>query len=127
MCGFVLAYAQKSDRLPDQSWLSRMAAAIRHRGPDEQGQHRSDRAVMMHPRLSIIDLADGQQPMCTPDGLVWIVFNGEIYNFRAVQDWLAAAGHPISTNSNTYVLLHPYLVWGEKCLNRLNSIVALPI
>src|SRR5258708_306137 len=127
MCGFVLAYAQKSDRLPDQSLLSRMDAAIRHRGPDEHGQHRSDRAVMVQRRLAIIDLADGQQPMCTPDGLVWIVFNGEIYNFRAVQDELAAAGHPISTNSDTEVLLHAYLVWGEKCLDRLNGMFAFAI
>ncbi|HYS58839.1 MAG TPA: asparagine synthase (glutamine-hydrolyzing) [Burkholderiales bacterium] len=127
MCGFVLAYAQTRDRLPDQALLDRMDTAIGHRGPDEHGQKRCDRAVMGHRRLAIIDLAGGQQPMCTSDGQVWIVFNGEIYNFRAVRDDLAAAGHPVNTDSDTEVLLHAYLVWGEKCLDRLNGMFAFAI
>jgi len=116
MCGFVLAYALTGDRLPDEALLGRMDTAIRHRGPDEHGQKRFERAVMGHRRLAIIDLSGGQQPMCTPDGKVWIVFNGEIYNFHAVRDELVAAGHPLNTHSDTEVLLHAYLVWGEKCL-----------
>src|SRR5256885_9703291 len=127
MCGFVLAYAQTSDRLPDQTLLDRMDSAIRHRGPDEHGQTRCDRAVMGHRRLAIIDVAGGRQPMCTPDGQVCIVFNGEIYNFRAIRDELAAAGHPLNTSSDTEVLLHAYLVWGEKCLDRLNGMFAFAI
>ena len=127
MCGFVLAYAQTRDRLPDQTLLDRMDTAIHHRGPDEHGQKRCDRAVMGHRRLAVIDLAGGQQPMCAPDGPVWIVFNGEIYNFQAVRDDLAAAGHPLDTNSDTEVLLHAYLVWGEKCLDRLNGMFAFAI
>src|SRR2546426_4791018 len=127
MCGFVLAYAQTSDRLPDQTLLDRMDTAIRHRGPDGHGQTRCDRAVMGHRRLAIIDITGGRQPMCTPDGKVWIVFNGEIYNFQAVRDELAAAGHPLSTHSDTEVLLHAYLVWGEKCLDRLNGMFAFAI
>jgi asparagine synthase (glutamine-hydrolysing) len=127
MCGFVLAYAQTSNRLPDKSLLDRMDNAIRHRGPDEHGQKRFDRAVMGHRRLAIIDIAGSRQPMCTPDGQVCIVFNGEIYNFRAVQDELAAAGHPLNTNSDTEVLLHAYVVWGEKCLDRLNGMFAFAI
>jgi asparagine synthase (glutamine-hydrolysing) len=82
---------------------------------------------MGHRRLAIIDLTGGQQPMCTPDGKVWIVFNGEIYNFHAVRDELAAAGHPLNTHSDTEVLLHAYLVWGEKCLERLNGMFAFAI
>ncbi len=104
-----------------------MDTAIHHRGPDEHGQKRCDRAVMGHRRLAVIDLASGQQPMCTSDGQVWIVFNGEIYNFHAVRDDLAAAGHPLHTNSDTEVLLHAYLVWGEKCLDRLNGMFAFAI
>jgi len=113
--------------LPDQTLLDRMDTAIHHRGPDEHGQKRCDRAVMGHRRLAVIDLASGQQPMCTSDGQVWIVFNGEIYNFHAVRDDLAAAGHPLHTNSDTEVLLHAYLVWGEKCLDRLNGMFAFAI
>ena len=127
MCGFVLAYAQTSDRLPDQTLLDRMDTAIRHRGPDEHGQTRCDRAVMGHRRLAIIDITGGRQPMCTPDGKVLIVFNGEIYNFRAIRDELAAAGHPLNTSSDTEVLLHAYLVWGQKCLDRLNGMFAFAI
>jgi asparagine synthase (glutamine-hydrolysing) len=104
-----------------------MDAVIRHRGPDEHGQTRCDRAVMAHRRLAIIDIADGHQPMCTPDGQVWIVFNGEIYNFHSVRDELAAAGHPLVTSSDTEVLLHAYLVWGEKCLDRLNGMFAFAV
>jgi len=127
VCGFVFAYSQTSDRLPDQTRLNRMDGVIRHRGPDEHGQQRLDRAVMGHRRLAIIDLAGGQQPMCTPDGQVWIVFNGEIYNFRAIQDELVAAGCALNTSSDTEVLLHAYLVWGERCLDRLNGMFAFAI
>jgi len=127
MCGFVLAYARTGDRLPDRALLSRMDTTIRHRGPDEHGQQRFDCAVMGHRRLAIIDLSGGRQPMCTSDGKVWVVFNGEIYNFQAVQDELAAAGHPLNTHSDTEVLLHAYLVWGEKCLGRLNGMFAFAI
>jgi len=127
MCGFVLAYARTGDNLPDQALLGRMDTAIRHRGPDEHGQQRFDCAVMGHRRLAIIDLSGGQQPMCTPDGKVCIVFNGEIYNFHAVRDELAAAGHPLNTHSDTEVLLHAYLVWGAKCVDRLNGMFAFAI
>src|SRR5689334_6950137 len=127
MCGFVLAYAQTADSLPDQDLLDRMDGAIRHRGPDGHGQQRSERAVTGHRRLAIIDLAGGQQPMCAPDGRSWIVFNGEIYNFDAVRDELAAAGHPLDTRSDTEVLLHAYLAWGERCLDRINGMFAFAI
>jgi len=127
VCGFVFAYSQTSDRLPDQTRLDRMDGVIRHRGPDEHGQKRLDRAVMGHRRLAIIDLAGGRQPMCTPDGQVWIVFNGEIYNFRAIQDELVAAGYALNTSSDTEVLLHAYLAWGERCLDRLNGMFAFAI
>ena len=127
MCGFVFAYAKSGLGLPDQARLDLMDSAIRHRGPDEHGQKLLDRAVMGHRRLAIIDITGGQQPMCSPDGQVWIVFNGEIYNFIAVRDELAAAGHPLKTNSDTEVLLHAWLVWGEKCLDRLNGMFAFAI
>jgi asparagine synthase (glutamine-hydrolysing) len=127
MCGFVFAYSQAGGGLPDQSLLDRMDAAIRHRGPDAHGQEQTARAAMRHRRLAIIDLTGGRQPMSSANGQVWIVFNGEIYNFREVQDELAAAGQPIDTNSDTEVLLHAYLAWGEACLERLNGMFAFAI
>jgi asparagine synthase (glutamine-hydrolysing) len=127
MCGFVFAYSQSAHGLPDRALLDRMDAAIRHRGPDARGEQHTARAAMRHRRLAIIDLAGGRQPMSSADGAVWIVFNGEIYNFREVQKALAAAGHPVQTDSDTEVLLQAYLVWGEACLERLNGMFAFAI
>ena len=127
MCGFVFAYSQAGIGVPDQRLLDRMDSAIRHRGPDAHGQRQTTRAALRHRRLAIIDLAGGQQPMSSADGQVWIVFNGEIYNFREVQAELAAAGRPVETNSDTEVLLAAYLAWGERCLERLNGMFAFAI
>src|SRR3954447_7876737 len=101
MCGFVLAYARHGGApLTHDKSVERMAATIVHRGPDQQGEAALDRVSMAHRRLSIIDLTGGQQPMCTSDGRLWLVFNGEIYNFRALRAELAAAGHPLETESD---------------------------
>ena len=127
MCGFVFAYSQAGSLLPDASILDRMDRAIRHRGPDAHGEQQTARAAMRHRRLAIIDLTGGGQPMSSADGQVWIVFNGEIYNFMAVRDELAAAGQPTETNSDTEVLLRAYLQWGEACLERLNGMFAFAI
>jgi asparagine synthase (glutamine-hydrolysing) len=127
MCGFVFAYSQDGGALPDHSVLDRMDRAIRHRGPDAHGEQQTPRAALRHRRLAIIDLTGGRQPMSSADGRVAIVFNGEIYNFREVQAELAAAGHPLDTNSDTEVLLRAYLVWGEACVGRLNGMFAFAI
>jgi asparagine synthase (glutamine-hydrolysing) len=128
MCGFVMAYARHGGAsLPARNCVDRMAASILHRGPDQHGQVVRERVAMAHQRLAIIDLTGGQQPMCTPDGRLWLVFNGEIYNFRALIAELAAAGHPLDTNSDTEVLLNAYRVWGPRCLERLNGMFAFAI
>jgi asparagine synthase (glutamine-hydrolysing) len=128
MCGFVLAYAKSGARLPEAALLNRMDGAIRHRGPDEHGQKRLGDVVMGHRRLAIIGLsAAGQQPMCAANGEAYIVFNGEIYNFAAVGEELAAAGYPVDKRSDTSVLLYAYLAWGEKCLDRLNGMFAFAV
>src|SRR6185295_3268895 len=128
MCGFVLAYARHGGvPLPGNGCVARMAEAIVHRGPDQHGQAASERVAMAHRRLAIIDLKGGRQPMCTADGRLWLVFNGEIYNFREVGAELAAAGHPLDTDSDTEVLLHAYRVWGPQCLERLNGMFAFAV
>ena len=81
MCGFVFIYAKGKGGLPNLGTLSHMDEVIRHRGPDEHGQQAVGPAMMAHRRLRIIDLDGGQQPMVSPDGKIWIVFNGEIYNY----------------------------------------------
>src|SRR5215471_14386858 len=127
MCGFVFAYALSRDGLPDDARLDRMNAALAHRGPDASGAARSDRAAMRHRRLAIVALDAGAQPACSRDGLVWLVFNGEIYNFREIRNELRAAGHLVDTDSDTEVLLQAYLEWGRGCLERLNGMFAFAI
>src|SRR5712671_6867300 len=107
MCVFLLAYARHVGApLPADEFVERMAATIVHRGPDHHRQAAVKRVAMAHRRLAIIDLMGGQQPMCTADGRLWLVFNGEIYNFRALRAELAATGRPLETESDTEVLLH---------------------
>ena len=127
MCGFVLSYAIGRDRLPECALAGRMGETLRHRGPDGHGRQHTGATLMEHRRLAIIDLDGGAQPMASPDGRAWIVFNGEIYNFAQVREELAAAGRAIDTKSDTEVLLHAYLQWGEACLERLNGMFAFAI
>src|SRR5947209_724145 len=91
--------------------LQAMANALRHRGPDDYGVHLepADHVALAMCRLSIVDIAAGQQPMTNEDGTLWIVFNGEIYNAPALRDRLLARGHHFQTHhSDTEVLLHLY-------------------
>ncbi|MGH8209567.1 MAG: asparagine synthase (glutamine-hydrolyzing), partial [Steroidobacteraceae bacterium] len=107
--------------------LKRMTDAIRHRGPDEEGYYVDDCAALGHRRLAIIDLSSGQQPMSALGGQVQIVFNGEIYNFLEVRAELEARGHRFATRCDTEVILHGYLEWAERCLEKLNGMFAFAI
>jgi asparagine synthase (glutamine-hydrolysing) len=101
--------------------LARMAAAMRHRGPDGFGFFAGARAGLTHVRLSIIDAAGGAQPLGNEDGSLLVVFNGEIYNYVELRDELRAAGHEFRTASDTEVLVHGYEEWGPGLLPRLNG------
>jgi len=101
--------------------IRRMVALLQHRGPDEQAVHVDGAVGLGHARLSIVDLAAGQQPMCSADGSVWIVFNGEIYNHVELRAELESRGHVFRTRSDTEVLLHCYLDKGEECVDSLNG------
>ena len=127
MCGFVFVYAKREGALPGEEALAAMDHALAHRGPDENGRKSLDRALMAHRRLRVIDLTGGQQPMASPDGRVWIVFNGEIYNYRDVLAELRVLGHRISGGSDTEVLLAAYLEWGDACVDRLNGMFAFAV
>ena len=107
------------DELGDR--LGRMMGAMVHRGPDEFGTYRDRRAGLAHARLSIIDLASGQQPMTNEDETLWIVFNGEIFNYVELRDELLARGHRFRTRSDTEVILHAWEEWGEAALDRFNG------
>src|SRR5687767_4008208 len=85
----------------DSSLVRRMLQTMQHRGPDDEGLHVSSQVVLGHKRLSIIDLSSGHQPLSNEDGTVWIVFNGEIYNFQELRPFLESRGHVFKTHSDT--------------------------
>ncbi|MGH9970116.1 MAG: asparagine synthase (glutamine-hydrolyzing) [Pyrinomonadaceae bacterium] len=107
--------------------LERMCRVIRHRGPDDQGLFVKDSVALGMRRLSIIDLAGGHQPMAGEDGLVTIVFNGEIYNFLELQPLLEARGHCFKTRSDTEAIVHAYEEFGPGCADLLRGMFAFAI
>jgi asparagine synthase (glutamine-hydrolysing) len=104
-----------------------MTSALLHRGPDADGLYLDGGVGLGHRRLSIIDLAAGQQPMITADKTKVIVFNGEIYNFRTLRELLVKCGHRFATQSDTEVILHAYEAYGERCVEHLRGMFAFAI
>jgi asparagine synthase (glutamine-hydrolysing) len=119
MCGICGIVAFDRDRVAEPRIVKAMADSIRHRGPDDEGLYASGQVALGHRRLSIIDVAGGRQPICNEDGTVWIVFNGEIYNFKELRRELVAKGHEFQTNSDTEVIVHLYEDYGPECVSRL--------
>lgn len=107
--------------------LERMNQSITHRGPDEDGIYVTDRVGLASRRLSIIDLESGRQPITNEDGTLWIVFNGEIYNYRELRSYLEKHGHIFRTGSDTETILHLYEEFGIECVQHLNGIFAFAI
>jgi len=107
--------------------LPAMLGLLKHRGPDDSGIHVSADVGLGMTRLAIIDLVTGQQPMSDPTGRYWIVFNGEIYNFRQLRAALEADGRRFRTRSDTEVILHAYAAYGEACVERLSGMFAFAI
>ncbi len=122
MCG-IAGMVNLSDRRPPPSVesLRRMAQAIRHRGPDEYGVYRDARAGLAHARLSIVDLATGQQPLANEDNTLWVVFNGEVFNYVELRAELEALGHCFRTHSDTEVIVHAWETWGDEAFGRFNG------
>jgi asparagine synthase (glutamine-hydrolysing) len=128
MCGIAGIFAPGRQVDPDR--VRAMADAIAHRGPDDSGLEvlASGELVLGHRRLAIIDLSPlGHQPMAHPSGKFWIVFNGEIYNFREIRADLIAAGERFRSESDTEVLLAAYARWGVTCLQRLRGMFAFAL
>jgi asparagine synthase (glutamine-hydrolysing) len=112
---------------PTTAELRTMAGALHHRGPDEFGIYRDARAGLAHARLSIIDLATGQQPLSNRDGTSWVVFNGEIFNYVELRAELIALGHPFRTQSDTEVIVHAHAAWGDQAFARFNGQFAIAL
>lgn len=128
MCGLVGLIGPHS--IPNLTPLmERMNQALHHRGPDQNGVfvHPSGKAALAHKRLSVLDLNHGRQPMTDADGMLTLVFNGEIYNHNELKAELLAKGHPIRTRSDTETLLYAYKEWGADCLPRLRGMFAFAV
>lgn len=127
MCGICGIAGLKSD-VPDLALIQRMTRTLRHRGPDDEGFETLPGIALGFQRLSIIDLSGGHQPMSTPDGLLHLVFNGEIYNFQILRETLEATGrHRFQTRSDTEVILHLYQEYGDRCVDYLRGMFAFAI
>jgi asparagine synthase (glutamine-hydrolysing) len=127
MCGIVGILDTRGERALDPHVLARMNESQHHRGPDEGGLHVGPGIGLGHRRLSIIDLATGQQPLYNEDGSVVIVFNGEIYNYAELIPELQALGHKFHTRSDTEVIVHAWESWGEDCVRRFRGMFAFAL
>ncbi|MBT4513003.1 MAG: asparagine synthase (glutamine-hydrolyzing) [Chloroflexi bacterium] len=113
---------------PDKAILEKMNHALRHRGPDGEGTCVDERVSLGHRRLSIIDLSErGKQPMCNEDGSIWLVHNGEIYNFQELRKGLEQKGHVFKSDTDTEVIIHAYEEEGVDCFNHFNGMWAFCI
>jgi asparagine synthase (glutamine-hydrolysing) len=121
MCGIAGIVSLDAAPPPARETLLRMAGALTHRGPDELGLYRDAGAGLAHARLSIIDLATGQQPMSDALRTTWVVFNGEIFNYLELRAELGALGHQFRTRSDTEVILQAWRAWGERAFERFNG------
>lgn len=127
MCGICGIYNFNSDNHVNPSLIQGMCEVIKHRGPDDEGVYLNKNIGLGHRRLSIIDLSKGHQPICNEDKTIWIVFNGEIYNFPGLHDWLVKKGHIFKTNSDTEVIIHLYEEKGEDFVTDLRGMFAIAI
>jgi asparagine synthase (glutamine-hydrolysing) len=127
MCGITGVFDLRGQRDIPRERIERMNAAQHHRGPDAGGVHLAPGIALGHRRLSIIDIATGQQPLYNEDGSVCVVFNGEIYNYRELIPELTARGHAFHTRSDTEVIVHAWEEWGEACVTRFRGMFAFAL
>jgi asparagine synthase (glutamine-hydrolysing) len=127
MCGIFGIFGTNRECPVERGLLEAMGDALVHRGPDGSGFFCDGPFGMGMRRLSIIDLATGDQPLANEDGTVWVVFNGEIYNYRELRTELAARGHRFTTASDTEVLVHLYEERGEDCVSALRGMFSFAI
>jgi asparagine synthase (glutamine-hydrolysing) len=127
MCGIYGQFNFRTEKPIAQLQLRDATRTIAHRGPDDEGYHVDGGLGLGFRRLSIIDLSGGHQPMSDAEETVWVIFNGEIYNFMELRSELESKGHIFRTRSDTEVIIHGYKEWGDEVLTRLNGMFGLAI
>lgn len=127
MCGICGRFNFKTARPADLATVRSMAATMLHRGPNDDGYHVDGEMAIGMRRLSIIDIAGGGQPMTGENGTVWVISNGEIYNFHDLRRELESHGHAFRSRSDTEVIVHAYEQWGVDFLERLNGMFGLAL
>src|SRR4249919_3385785 len=127
MCGICGQFNFRSQAPVRRTDIEAMTRSIAHRGPDDDGYFIAGPLGLGFRRLSIIDLAGGHQPMSDQEESVWVVFNGEIYNYLEVKQELEGYGHRFRTNSDTEVIVHGYKKWGLEVFSHLNGMFGLAI
>src|SRR3954463_2186639 len=126
MCGIV-GLLSCNDKPIYEEELRRMCASIVHRGPDDEGVYVGDGVGLAMRRLSIIDLSTGHQPVRNEDGSVWVVFNGEIYNFKDLKRDLERSGHSFYTSTDTEVIVHLYEEHGPNCVEKMRGMFTFAV
>jgi asparagine synthase (glutamine-hydrolysing) len=133
MCGIVGFLTFKSLDIPEYQILKRMRDVLIHRGPDDSGEYirpldeKGPFVFLGHRRLSIIDLTGGHQPLSNENKTIWVIFNGEIYNFKELRKRLEERGHQFRTRSDTEVIVHAYEEYQENCFQYFNGMFAIGI
>jgi asparagine synthase (glutamine-hydrolysing) len=129
MCGIAGMFGPEGAMSPGErrGLVTQMCSVIEHRGPDDDGFYIDGGLAIGMRRLSIIDLFTGRQPISNEDGSIWIVFNGEIYNFQELRDDLIRRGHTFQTGTDTEAIVHLYEDEGERCVERLRGMFAFAI
>ena len=120
MCG-ICGLARKDHAPVDRELLRSMNDAMSHRGPDGDGYYVADGVGLAMRRLAVIDLVTGDQPIANESETVWIVFNGEIFNFHELRDQLESKGHSLRTQTDTECLVHLYEEYGDDCVQHLRG------
>ena len=127
MCGISGIFEFDQARPIDREVVHRMNESLRHRGPDDEGIFVDLGIGLGHRRLSIIDVAGGHQPISNEDGTVWVMLNGEIYNYADLSQELVSQGHTFTTRSDTEAIVHLYEEHGEECFTKLRGMFAIAI
>jgi asparagine synthase (glutamine-hydrolysing) len=127
MCGICGVVSFQPNVPVDRSTLLQMNASLQHRGPDDEGYYEDDQVGLAMRRLSIIDLHTGQQPISNESGDIWVVYNGEIYNFQKVRAVLEQRGHIFKTQTDTEIIVHAYEEYGDQCVTHFNGMFAIAL